>query len=88
MRNDIGTPVRSTLWDPADEITTSALQSFIRSQLTRWEPRINVLGVTSEIEEDPVTNAVRIVVFIEYEIKSTRRLGSVTTSAIVSRRNF
>ena len=85
MRNDIGTPVRSTLWDPADEITVSALRTFIKSQLARWEPRIRVGSVTAEIRES-VDTSVKIFIFIEYEILSERRFSSVSLSAILSRK--
>ena len=85
MRNDIGTPVRSSLWEPADEITTSALKTFIRAQLARFEPRISVQRITSQIDETNETT--KILIFIEYFILKERRLESVTLSAIISRKD-
>ena len=85
MRNDIGTPVRSSLWDPADDITVSALRTFIKSQLARWEPRIRVGTVNAEIIES-ADSSVKIIIFIEYEILSERRFSSVNLSAILSRK--
>lgn len=85
MRGDIGIPLVTTLWDPADEITLSALTTFIRSQIARHEPRVVVQGVTPQLNILQ-NNTAQILIQVDIVILPERVFRSVSAGVVVENR--
>jgi Bacteriophage baseplate protein W len=52
MRPAFGCPIHDYVFAPADATTASLIAADVRQALNRWEPRIDLLGVTVEQDED------------------------------------
>lgn len=77
MRNDLGTPLRSQQWDPADDITISTTITHLKRQIIRYEPRIVLVNVVGEIVTDDKDGSVIVSLEIEYYILHSRTLSSI-----------
>jgi hypothetical protein len=52
MRPEFGSHLHEFIFAPADETTAGLIAFEVRSALTRWEPRIDIVDVTVTIGED------------------------------------
>lgn len=86
MRNNIGTPIRSQLWDPVDDITISAIRTFIRQQVAIHEPRVQLLNVAGEIVDTVDGQSSQIRIALNYRILSTNQLKSISSGVLIRKR--
>ncbi|MDX1616480.1 MAG: GPW/gp25 family protein [Candidatus Promineifilaceae bacterium] len=69
MRPEFGCRIHELIFAPNDNETAAKAIRYVQQALGRWEPRIRLLEV--EAGPDP-EYANRLMITIEYEIKSTR----------------
>jgi phage baseplate assembly protein W len=68
MRPDFGSRLKELVFAPMNASTKSLVARYATDALVQWEPRIDVLGVTSA--EDPGARG-KLLVDIEYRVRST-----------------
>lgn len=68
MRPDFGCGIHDLVFDTMSDEMIGRVQSEVADALGKWEPRIAVLGVTSQQDPDERT---RLLVEIDYRIRST-----------------
>lgn len=86
MRNDIGVPLRTSLWEPNDDILLSALITFIRGQISRFETRVRLISVEGNVDEDSDGQSTIVRIFVEYQILPEGRVKSITGGLILERK--
>ena len=74
MRPTFGCRASELIFEPRSAATASLLQSYVLEALRMWEPRIEVLTVNVD-DEDNEGGA--LLVEIEYEIKATHDTRSI-----------
>jgi uncharacterized protein len=74
MRPEFGCRAWQLVFAPNNATTRSLLEQYVRQALEFWEPRINLMKV--EVDAD-VEDDGRLVVEIQYEIKSTHDRRSI-----------
>ncbi|HEX4834354.1 MAG TPA: GPW/gp25 family protein [Trebonia sp.] len=68
MQPDYGTPVGDYVFAPVNAGTTGQVSQAVQAALAEWEPRIDVLDVTTTADPgDPR----RLLVAITYQVRST-----------------
>lgn len=82
MRNDIGVPMNSLVWELADEVFYSILKFFIRSRMKKFENRVKLLGVEVSREERDEDGGMIVSAFIQYQKLNSRQIKSMTLQAI------
>jgi len=55
---NIGSKVKSSLFDPADAMTAQTIRESITETITYYEPRVNLIGI--EIADDPDNDRYKI----------------------------
>jgi len=73
MRPSLGTPIRSTVFDPGDQNTVDALEASIRSAIDKWEERVGVEEVRMELNADSNTLNITIFGFIVLSNENNER---------------
>ena len=68
MRPEFGCQVHDLIFAPNDATTAGLATYYVEEALAMWEPRIRVTSVRAE--PDP-SNDQRLMIHIEYEVKST-----------------
>lgn len=58
---NIGSKVKSSLFDPADAMTAQTIRESITESITYYEPRVNLISV--EIADDPDNDRYKINIF-------------------------
>lgn len=86
MRTSIGTPIRSQLWDPTDDITMSAIRTFIRQQMSIHEERAELLTVQTELTPATDGQSTRISVAMSIRVLKSNRVRLVTTGVLIRKR--
>lgn len=66
MRDDFGSNVKNLLLEPLTPVTAERLADAIRTALTRWEPRVDVLEVS--VSPDAVEET-KLVASLTYRLK-------------------
>jgi len=74
MRPEFGCRVHDLLFEPRDALLVGKLQQYVAEALDQWEPRIEVVSITPQI--DPGTDGA-VLVHIDYRIKSTHDQRSI-----------
>jgi phage baseplate assembly protein W len=74
MRPTFGCRVYELLFEPRDSATFSLLRKYVEDALAFWEPRITVLSVNPQLDENDDS---AIFVEIEYQIKETHDTRSI-----------
>lgn len=74
MRPEFGCRIHELLFDPRDATTVGLVVQYVKDALGRWEPRIEVDGVT--VSDSPNLDGA-IVVHINYHIKNTHDPRSI-----------
>jgi uncharacterized protein len=68
MRSDFGAGLQALVFSPASPATAALVQQRLKDSLIRYEPRIEVLSLTAEIDgESPET----VTVTLQYRIRRT-----------------
>jgi uncharacterized protein len=75
MRPDYGCSLRRLVFAPNDETTAGLAIHYVRQAVTRWEPRVEVLGV--DAGRDPI-DPERLNIVLEYRVRATRRIDAIT----------
>lgn len=89
MRTNIGVGLRRIQWDPVDDITLAAVRTFIKSQVARYETRVRLVEVFTQINESTsVDQGSRIDVQLTAEVIQTNRLIQVSGGVLVSQRQL
>lgn len=70
MRNDLGVPLHSFVFDPVDEIFQATIENYVRAQVERFEKRIDLIGVGATREELD-NGGIRVTLTIAYAIKGS-----------------
>ncbi|MGH3937299.1 MAG: GPW/gp25 family protein [Pseudonocardiaceae bacterium] len=68
MRPDFGCDIHDFVFDVHDAGTAGTICEAVREALTRWEPRIDVLDV-STVPDTQVSN--RVLIEINYQVRSS-----------------
>lgn len=68
MRPEFGCPIHELIFDTVDAGLAGRVGTLVEAALTRWEPRIDVLGVTAS--PDPAAPQI-LRIAVDYRIKST-----------------
>ena len=74
MRPRFGAGVQEILFQPNTAATRAALAGAIKSALTAWEPRIDVIDVRADA---PHGDPSQVIVTIEYQIRTTNQVFNV-----------
>lgn len=74
MRPAFGCRAHELLFDIRDAMTINLLRKYVEEALAFWEPRIQVMSVTTYIDE---SNDSAIYVDIEYQIKESHDIRSI-----------
>ena len=68
MRPEFGSRLRDLVFAPLTSSTKSLVASAITDALVKWEPRVDVLGVTAD---EQASDDGTLVVNIEYRVRAT-----------------
>jgi phage baseplate assembly protein W len=71
MRPDFGSRLHELVFAPMNASTKALVAHYATDALVTWEPRIDVLRVTSE--EDPGARG-KLIVNVEYRVRSTNSI--------------
>ena len=74
MRPRFGSNLKSLAFAPNNQATANLARYYVEDALNRWEPRIELLGVTVDYESSP--NA--LLIEIRYRLRGASELGSLT----------
>ena len=90
MRPDIGMPFNLLIFEPVDEVFTSLVETFVISQITKFEPRIALERVTV-VREDSELNPEfdskgKVRVFIQWRHRRSNRQSETEVRAEFRRR--
>lgn len=73
MRPDFGAGIDRLAFEPMGAVTVALVQHQVKETLTRFEPRIEVLGVTAEAKSDEG----RLDVTIQYRVRRTNSVNNL-----------
>ncbi|MFZ1504374.1 MAG: GPW/gp25 family protein [Nitrospira sp.] len=73
MRPDFGAGIDRLAFEPLGAVTVALIQHQVKETLTRFEPRIEVLGITAEAKPDEG----RLDVIIQYRVKRTDSVNNL-----------
>ena len=77
MRPDYGCELHRLVFSPNDDTTAGLAIHYVRRAIARWEPRLSVERIDAGRDEgDPG----RLVVRLDYRLRSTRELDRITFS--------
>ena len=68
MRPEFGSSIHDFVFAPNNATTAGLLAYHVEEALTRWEPRIDIIGI--DVNPDP-QEASRILIDINYQVKAT-----------------
>ncbi|HEX2981255.1 MAG TPA: GPW/gp25 family protein [Anaerolineaceae bacterium] len=74
MRPEFGCRAHDLEFEPRDAVLVSKIQDDVSEALAMWEPRIEVIDVRPEIDDD--TDGA-VLVYIDYQIKSSHDERSI-----------
>jgi phage baseplate assembly protein W len=77
MRPDYGCPLHRLAFEPNDAATAGLAIHYIRSALTRWEPRIDILSLLTEPGAGIDAENGRLAVRLEYRVRATGEIASM-----------
>ena len=72
MRNDLGVPLYSYVFDPVEDIFAASIENYARAQIERWETRVTVEAVSAARREE-ADGSLSVTLTIQYEIIGTGR---------------
>ena len=75
MRPDFGSKLHTLIYESRDDRTIGLARQYITEALTRWEPRIEVIGVSGHFELD---DAAPLVIDIKYRVNTTNSERNLT----------
>ena len=71
MRPDFGCPIQALVFATADSTAAGRAADAVREALVRWEPRIDVLGVSAGTRPDQPST---LVVEVDYRVRATNNV--------------
>ena len=74
MRPDYGCHLRRLVFSPNDETTAGLAIHYVRQAVSRWEPRVEIIGV--DAGQDPI-NPEWLRIALDYRVRATRRADSI-----------
>jgi uncharacterized protein len=74
MRPTFGCQIYELVFEPRNATTASLIETYVKEALDFWEPRIQVVSVSSSIEAE---DDGAIMVQINYEIKTSHDVRSI-----------
>lgn len=74
MRPEYGCSLRRLVFAPNDETTAGLAIHYVRQAVTRWEPRVEIIGV--DAGRDPI-DPERLLIVLDYRVRATRRTDSI-----------
>ncbi len=77
MRPDYGCPLHRLAFEPADAATAGLAIHYIRTALTRWEPRIEIVSLRSEPDVDMNVNLGLLSISLEYRVRITSAISTI-----------
>jgi uncharacterized protein len=81
MRPDYGCELHRLVFSPNDDTTAGLAMHYVRRALALWEPRIEIERIDAGRDDgDPG----RLVVHLDYRLRSTRELDRITFSLDLS----
>jgi phage baseplate assembly protein W len=75
MRPEYGCPLHRLAFEPNDAATVGLAIHYLRSALTRWEPRIDILSLVAEPDGVRAADHGRLVIRLEYRIRATSEIA-------------
>lgn len=74
MRRDFGCGIHDLVFEAVDTTTLQRIRSEVEEALRRFEPRVEVLGVTPD--EDSTSEG-KLLVEVEYRVRRTNQTGNL-----------
>ena len=74
MRPDYGCYLRRLVFAPNDETTAGLAIHYVRQAVSRWEPRVEIIGV--DAGQDPI-DPERLRIALDYRVRATRRAEAI-----------
>lgn len=74
MRPEFGCDIHDHVFSAATPATLNVIETSVRESLVRWEPRIDIEDVEAFTDDD---NPNRILITIEYRVRSTNALANM-----------
>ena len=68
MRPEFGCGVHDYVFDTIDANTVGRMEEEVRNALTRWEPRIDVVGIDFDLDD---VDRGRLLIRIDYRVRAT-----------------
>lgn len=73
MREDFGAGVNDYVFQSNSDLVRAQLASAVNAALTKWEPRIKLVGVTVQAGTEPS----QVLIVIDYQIRSTNERSNL-----------
>lgn len=77
MRPEYGCPLHRLAFEPNDAATAGLAMHYIRTALTRWEPRIEIMSLQAAPDAKTDADSGRMSVFLEYRVRATDEISSL-----------
>ncbi|WP_018258999.1 GPW/gp25 family protein [Halomicrobium katesii] len=74
MRPEFGCDIHEHVYSSASPATLNMIETSVREALVKWEPRIDVEGISARTADDDPN---RILIEIEYYVRSTNSLANM-----------
>jgi hypothetical protein len=81
MRPDYGCELHRLVFSPNDGTTAGLAIHYVRRAVTRWEPRVEILGIDAVAEPEDVS---RLNVILHYRVRATQRTDSLEHPVLLS----
>lgn len=73
MREDFGAGVNDYVFQSNSDLVRAQLAAAVNAALTKWEPRIKLVGVTVQAGTEPS----QVLIVIDYQIRSTNERSNL-----------
>lgn len=77
MRPEYGCPLHRLAFEPNDAATAGLAMHYVRTALTRWEPRIDIVSLAAEPGAGIHAESGRFVLRLEYRVRATQELATM-----------
>lgn len=77
MRPGYGCPLHRLAFEPNDAATAGLAIHYIRTALTRWEPRIDIISIAAEPDAAIDAESGRLAVRLSYRVRATSEIAAM-----------
>ena len=77
MRPEYGCPLHRLAFEPNDAATAGLAIHYIRTALTRWEPRIDIVSLAADPGSELDAEGGRLAVRLEYRVRATSEIAAL-----------